>query len=231
MLFPCSPCPRSPAAAAGCWAQEPDARPTAAALYDTFQAAAARFEPPPGTDAELRAQAAQQQAQLRDDKLDRLLRGQEAMHADVRKVVQVTARISGAVNALVGGEVDCFRLFWLVPAAAGTTWHEVMRNFCSAGDRRERSPHLFAAAIQASMDEAGSGAAAGGMRASCGQGALEGEAGAHALADQGCARAEVVDGVVGKVGALQQLLDLLLRRVGLAVEGGGLLLRLGERRA
>eukprot|EP00936_MAST-01D_sp_MAST-1D-sp1_P002565 g2565.t1 len=106
------------AAAAGCWAQEPDARPAAAALYDQFQAEAARFEPPPGTDAKLWAQAAQQRELLRDDKLDRILRGQEAMHADVRRWA---ARINGAVNALVSGEADCFRLFWLVPAAAGIT--------------------------------------------------------------------------------------------------------------
>jgi hypothetical protein len=49
--------------------------------------------------------------------MDAMLSKQEAMHRDVREIKQHTARMNGALNALVAGEgVECFRLFWIVPA-------------------------------------------------------------------------------------------------------------------
>jgi hypothetical protein len=38
------------------------------------------------------------------------------MHRDVREVLQLSTRMNGALNAVVAGNIDCFHLFWIVPA-------------------------------------------------------------------------------------------------------------------
>ena len=94
----------------GCWAHEPADRPDAAAVFRLFRGAAVHFAAPPGAARDL-------QLEHLNHKMDAMLSQQEAMHRDVREIKQHTTRMNGALNALVAGEgVECFRLFWIVPA-------------------------------------------------------------------------------------------------------------------
>jgi serine/threonine protein kinase len=94
----------------GCWAQDAAARPAAADIFRTFQRAAQHFEAPAGAGHTL-------QLQHLNHYMGRIQQQQEAMLHDIRELQQLATRMNGALNAVIAGEsVDCFRLFWIVPA-------------------------------------------------------------------------------------------------------------------
>jgi serine/threonine protein kinase len=94
----------------GCWAQDAAVRPTAADIVRSFQGAAQHFEAPAGAGHTL-------QLQHLNHKMGDLQLQQEVMQSDIRELQQLAMRMNGALNAIVAGDgIECFRLFWIVPA-------------------------------------------------------------------------------------------------------------------